>query len=81
MPILEFCEGGVFNKFTVIKNEDIELYCDGYDKAALQNICNSIAMGRLSDERTNLNTYLVINTDEPYAPEIVDILKRNGHWG
>lgn len=25
--------------------------------------------------------YLVINTDEPYAPEIIEILKRNDHWG
>ena len=27
------------------------------------------------------NTYLVINTDEDYAEEIADILKKNGHWG
>lgn len=27
------------------------------------------------------NTYIVINTDEPYAPEVVEILKRYGHWG
>jgi hypothetical protein len=26
------------------------------------------------------NTYLVINTDEPYADEIIEILKKNGHW-
>ena len=27
------------------------------------------------------NTYLVINTDEPYADEVIAILKRHGHWG
>lgn len=26
------------------------------------------------------NTYFVINTDEPYADEIIEILKKNGHW-
>ncbi|MFC6545517.1 hypothetical protein [Cohnella cellulosilytica] len=27
------------------------------------------------------NSYIVINTDEPYTPQIVEILKRYGHWG
>lgn len=25
--------------------------------------------------------YIVINTDEPYVQEIIEILQRNGHWG
>lgn len=24
--------------------------------------------------------YIVINTDEPYINEVIDILKKNGHW-
>jgi len=31
-------------------------------------------------EEKRQNEYLVINTDEPYAEEIIEILKRNGHW-
>lgn len=29
----------------------------------------------------NEKTYIVINTDEPYADEIIEIMKRYGHWG
>ncbi len=24
--------------------------------------------------------YIVVNMDEPYAEEVVEVLKRNGHW-
>lgn len=74
-------EGGNFNKFTVIKNEDIEKYVPGTEKEMIQSACDHISIGRMNDGRKVANTYLVINTDEPYAAEVVEILKRNGHWG
>jgi len=73
-------DGGNFEKFTVIKNEDIYKYLDTPQQGKLWNLLDKIIMGRCRENK-NINTYLVINTDEPYAPEIVEILKRNGHWG
>ena len=80
MPIPEFCKGGDFNKFTVIKNNDIKKLPKLF-KRDLNTILSAIRLNRITEGKTTHNTYLVINTDEPYAPEIVDILKRNGHWG
>lgn len=74
-------EGGNFNKFTVLKNEDIQKYCSTYEVEMLEQICSSIQSGRITDNRKPNNIYLVINTDEPYADEVIEILKRNGHWG
>jgi uncharacterized Zn finger protein (UPF0148 family) len=74
-------EGGKFDKFTVIKNEDVQKYIADQDKGALIEIQSNIEDGRLNEGRNIGNTYLVINTDEPYASEVIEILKRNGHWG
>lgn len=32
-------------------------------------------------EKKEPHTYLVINRDEHYADEVIEILKRHGHWG
>lgn len=71
---------GMVMKFTIIKNSDIEKYLNDADKEALKKIIDQIELGRIFRGR-GINTYLVINTDEPYADEVIDILKRNGHWG
>lgn len=71
---------GMKQKFIVIKNEDIEKYLTTLAKEDLDDILFEIYHGRKRDGKKN-NTYLVINTDEPYADEIIEILKRNGHWG
>lgn len=70
---------GVEKKFTVIKNEDVLSLPKGTVwMEKLNNICDVVNVNRLPKQP---NTYLVINTDEPYADEIIEILKRNGHWG
>ena len=76
----DFLEGGDFNKFIVIKTDDIEKYLSNEGKKALYRCLDSLLDSRRHDGKQE-NTYLVINTDEPYAHEIVEILKRNGHWG
>lgn len=76
-----FLEGGDLDKFIVLKVEDIDKYTGSIIKAALLKADLLIKSGRERDRKKKDNTYLVINTDEPYAPEVVEILKRNGHWG
>ncbi len=77
----DFLEGGDFNKFIVVKEEDISRYLN-LTKAKEFGFClDVISNGRREEGENPDNKYLVINVDEPYAPEIVEILKRNGHWG
>lgn len=65
---------------TVIKNADIEKYLDKRDQAIFEDCVGQIQIGRAIEGRGN-SKYIVINTDEPYIGEVVEILKRNGHWG
>jgi len=74
-------KGGKFDKFTVIKNENIEKYLTHEMKTSLWRCLAYINDSRVKDGKKEDNTYLIINTDEPYADEVIAILKRNGHWG
>jgi len=77
----DFLKGGNFRKFTVLKNADIKKYLEHEDRLTLAKLIGKIQNGRIEDGKNPNNTYLVINTDEKYAPKVVEILKRNGHWG
>ncbi|WP_163854603.1 hypothetical protein [Paenibacillus elgii] len=72
-------EGMTF-KFSVFKNEDIEQLTH-HEKVTLGHIAESIEHNRQMSGKNPRNTYLVINTDEPYADEVIEIMKRYGHWG
>ncbi|MBR0602809.1 hypothetical protein HF695_10800 [Bacillus safensis] len=39
-----------------------------------------IEEGRKKDGKKPSNNYVIINQDEPYIHEIIDVMKRNGHW-
>lgn len=71
---------GIANKFIVIKNDDVEKYLNFKGRVTLNCAIEVIEDGRSVDGKKN-NTYLVINTDEPYADEVIEIMKKNGHWG
>jgi len=77
----DFLEGGKFEKFLVLKHEDIDQFLSESEARALWEFCDTICDSRQVAGKRRGNHYLVINVDEPYAPEIVEILKRNGHWG
>lgn len=75
---------GMHKKYLgIFKKEDIFKYLDMEQRAQLGMIGAAIDNGRRLDGKPPAvnNTYLVINTDEPYADEVIEILKRNGHWG
>jgi hypothetical protein len=77
---LGFLEG-MEEKFIVIKLDDSDKYLSTTKLRELGLCLESITAGRRSEGKVTYNRYLVINVDETYAPEIVEILKRNGHWG
>ena len=72
---------GGLKKFTVIKDEDIGKYMSGMQEYILHQSLRDICEGRRKDGKNSFNEYIVINTDEPYINEIIEILKKNGHWG
>ena len=48
---------------------------------ALEPFLERIEKGRMKDGKTSGNDYVVINQDEPYINEIIEVMKRHGHWG
>lgn len=61
------------NTHIVIKNEDAKKYLSESQKRELDNILLSINNGRISDNKS-VNTYLIVNKDEPYAEKIQDMI-------
>jgi len=76
-----FLAGGKLDKFAVLKTDDIKKYLSESEARRLWETFDTIGDRRQLDGKKRGNLYLVINVDEPYAPEIIEILKRNGHWG
>jgi len=72
-------------RFTVINERDFRQYVPALlreeFRVKLNQVADWIENGRKMDGKPPFNNYIVINTDEPYAHEIVEILKKNGHWG
>ena len=72
---------GMKMKFTVIKNDDLETYLDDNDRNTFYYLVEDKISCTKQLEGKKDSTYLVINTDEPYADEVIEILKHHGHWG
>lgn len=68
-------------KFTIIKNDDVLQYLNNLDRKDLIRILEKIQKGRKRDCKNTDHTYLVVNLDEPYAEEVIEIMEKNGHWG
>ena len=74
---------GMQKKYTLFKDEDIQECLTPVQRAHLRVISATIDSRRIEAGKTpaSNNAYIVINTDEPYAAEVVEILKRHGHRG
>lgn len=79
---MELMKCGGERKFVVIKIDDYKKYINSDFKGLmLDNDLDDIKAGRLADGKDPSPEYIVINTDEPYIDEIINVLKRHGHWG
>lgn len=67
------------SKFTVIKNEDVEKYLALEDAKELKALIRRLYVSRKCNSAKKDNNYLVINTDESYAQEVIEIMKYHGH--
>lgn len=65
---------------TVIKNDDLAKYHTKPTIEFIERAGAAINERRLA-EGLPINQYIVVNTDEPFIDEIIDVLKRNGKWG
>lgn len=63
------------NTHLVLKVEDVYNYLEEPDIAILEILVNKINKGRRNDGKKE-NSYYVVNTDEPYAESIIDLIIR-----
>lgn len=68
-------------KFIVLKISDINDALNGDEIEEFTKLCHRVTKYREQKGKNPNNEYIVVNIDEPYAPEIIEIMKRNGHWG
>lgn len=71
-------------RYTIVNEADLLKYVPGrvVDKlrVAHNQACDFIEYGRKKDGKQPYNSYIVINTDEPYVKEIIEVMKKHGHW-
>lgn len=74
----EYLKCGGQKKFVVwpLKYVDTPYYQD-----VVSEISRDIVEIRESEGKEPYPEYIVINTDEPYIQEIIDVLKKHNHWG
>lgn len=62
-------------KFVVFKIEDAEKYLNMGEHNKIVELLGKIAQGRIQDGKKANNQYLVINTDEPYAESVFEVIQ------
>lgn len=72
---------GMTHKFLVLKTDDVDMYLTPTERNQLSVIFKTIEDARKYIGKKPFNNYLVINTDESYVDEVIEIMKHNGHWG
>ena len=70
---------GINHKYTVFKNEDLK-QLPLTIQTQIQLAGDMIVHNRIGEGKPE-NIYFVINADESYADEVIQILKQHGHWG
>ena len=66
-------------KFIVFNHKDLK-YLTKEANYTLGVIDKAIQLGRVSDNKKQINKYYVCNQDESYAQAIIDIILTDGQW-
>lgn len=61
-------------RYVVIKQADIAKYLDATERASLQTLLWTIHIQRRQEGKKE-NDYVVVNLDEPWAQQVVDIVE------
>jgi hypothetical protein len=64
----------IYDKFTVWKNDDIRKYLSEEQICQLLTITSTIQSGRTKDGKAAGHNYYVVNSDEPYSDEILQLI-------
>jgi len=67
------------NRYLVLKWEDINDFLNSAEKEILQDVVCKLNMHRIANGKPIFNTYLILNIDEPYMPQIFEIMYEHGH--
>ena len=65
-----------YDKYIVIKSDDCDQYLSDFERLILTNILAILQTGRKQDGK-KINSYLVINTDEPYAWSVRRLIEQS----
>lgn len=72
-------------RYTIINEHDLNKYVNEDDRDDLNRelsyVQRKIEEAREEEGKVPYNSYIIINTDEPYVDEIIEVMKRHGHWG
>lgn len=61
----------------VLKMEDVENALELREIEILNEILDKIARYRISQQKNAFSEYYIVNTDEPYADQVYDIIMEN----
>lgn len=62
------------NKYLVLKNADIDAALNELEKRSLRAIIGRVQLYRMEHGKLNQNSYVVINQDEPYFPDVLKLM-------
>ncbi|AXH71211.1 hypothetical protein BSP38_169 [Bacillus phage BSP38] len=68
------------DKFIVWKVDELIPMCTEAELKILSRIVDRIVRKRVDEGKKPANSYIVISTDEPYADDVREILKKHGDW-
>ena len=63
------------NKYLVLKHSDVDKYLSRNEKIEFDIMLLGITTGRMNDSK-NINHYVVVNEDEPYAKQVWQLIQR-----
>ena len=66
-----------YNKYEVMKLDDINKYLSPAAQLELQFIINTLQAGRKVEGKVPCNSYVVVNADEPYAEQVWALIQRH----
>lgn len=67
-------EAKMYDKFVVIKKEDVMKYLNEQEQVLIGDILTKISKCREENGRKPMNHYYVVNIDEPYAEVVKRII-------
>jgi len=67
-------------RYWVLKLDELLAVCTQPELQKFETIVDRILRKREEEGKPAVNSYIVINSDEPYADEVKEILKRYEHW-